>query len=93
MIATDRRTVHANCDHAATKVARAACRRAGRSAWTPIERGDIVKGDAIRVTTEVDQVEGTLLGWGTKRLVVRDAEGAQRIFPTGDITATEAPAI
>jgi hypothetical protein len=93
MNATDTRlTVHANCDHPTTKVARAACRRARNQGWALVTREDVRKGDRVRVTTAGDQVEGTLLGWGAKRLIVRDDTDAQRVFATADVTSVEAPA-
>lgn len=69
--ATRVRTSHDNCDHPKTKAARAACRRARASIWAIVERGDVEKGATVRVHTADDMLEGTLLGWGAKRIVVR----------------------
>jgi hypothetical protein len=89
---TDRRTIHALCDHPATKVARAACRRATRQAWIAVTREDVVKGDTIRITNPGGlPVEGTLLGWGAKRLIVRNTSDERVTFEVGDRLVVEAP--
>lgn len=84
---TDRRTAHADCTHPTTKVARAACRRAKRTVWVPVTRDDVAKGDTIRV----GDVEGTMLGWGAKRVVIRDGEGARHNVAVTDDLVVEAP--
>lgn len=101
MIDTDtapvRTSAHADCTHPKTKVARAACRRARRAPWITVTRGDAlaVKGAAVRVTVTgdefegTDEVEGTLLGWGEKRMIVRDADGDRLTFKTDDVLKVE----
>lgn len=89
---TDRRTAHALCTHDTTKVARAACRRASRQAWVLVTREDVSKGEAVRVTLKGGQpVEGTLLGWGAKRLIVRNAGDERVTFEVTDGLVVEAP--
>lgn len=68
---TARTSTHSTCDHAKTKADRAACRRARTSDWAPASRGDVSKGHTVRVHTAQDMLEGTLLGWGAKLIVVR----------------------
>lgn len=69
-----RLTVHADCDHPSTKAARAACRRArnaGAPTWVDATRESVAKGDTVRVTsTDGRTLEGELLAWGPKRLVL-----------------------
>lgn len=93
---TVRISAHANCDHPRTKVARAACRRARRAGWITIVHGDerIAKGMTVRVTVRGDEIEGsdelegTLLGWGAKRLIVR-ADDERFSFNTADVIRVE----
>lgn len=70
---TVRMSAHALCEHPKTKTARAACRRARRTEWVEIARGHelAVKGATVRVHTDDDMLEGALLGWGAKRMIVR----------------------
>lgn len=69
---TARITAHSNCDHPKTKAARAACRRGRTASWTIIDREAAVKGSHVRVTcVEGEVIEGELIGWGAKRLIVR----------------------
>lgn len=84
-------SAHADCDHPRTKAARAACRRARASAWVAVARGDVAKGDTVRVTSADDQAEGTLLGWGVKRVTLRDADGDRVNFEVTDELVVEAP--
>lgn len=74
--ATPRVSAHATCDHPKTKAARAACRRARRAEWVTVVRGDelAAKGNTLRVFVkgdEPDMLEGVMLGWGDKTLIVR----------------------
>lgn len=71
--AAPRVSAHANCDHPKTKTARAACRRARNSDWVDVARGHELagKGMIVRVHTEDDMLEGVLLGWGAKLIVLR----------------------
>lgn len=71
--ATRTPSAHADCTHPRSKAARAACRRARKSDWAAITRGHelAVKGATVRVHTEADMLEGVLLGWGAKLIVVR----------------------
>lgn len=89
---TVRVSAHADCTHPRSKVARAACRRARRSGWLAVVRGDelAVKGATVRVHTADDMAEGTLLGWGDKRLVLRDADGVRVNFKTDVVLKVEA---
>lgn len=73
-------TAHADCEHPATKTARAACRRArnaGAPRWIGATRESVAKGDTVRVTVDDVTLEGTLVGWGAKRLIV-SVDGGQR---------------
>lgn len=87
---TVRLSAHANCDHPRTKVARAACRRARRAGWIAVVRGDerVAKGITVRVHTADDMLEGELLGWGEKRIVVR-VEGDRINVNTADALKIE----
>jgi hypothetical protein len=71
--AAPRVSAHANCDHPKTKAARAACRRARNSDWIDVTRGHelAAKGSTVRVHTEDDMLEGVLLGWGSKTIILR----------------------
>ena len=93
MTATDTvRTSHADCSHPANKVARAACRRAraaGEPTWVPLARGKSHKGDTVRVTMDDVTVEGTLLGWGTQRLMLRDTNDKHRMFASALVRKVE----
>lgn len=84
-------TAHAECTHPRTKVARAACRRARRSGWTVIARGDVDKGDTVRVTLDGNVTEGVMLGWGEKRLIVRDDDNGRVTFAITEALIVEAP--
>jgi hypothetical protein len=104
-ITTPRVTAHSTCDHPKTKVARAACRRARRAGWVAIVRGDerIRKGLIVRVTTNshvedellgekrtvISHVEGELLGWGEKRIVIRDTDGDRTSFDVPAVLRVE----
>lgn len=103
-ITTPRVTAHSTCDHPKTKVARAACRRARRAGWVAIVRGDerIRKGLIVRVTTADSHVEdellekrtvisheGELLGWGEKRIVIRDTDGDRTSFDVPAVLRVE----
>lgn len=83
-------SAHATCDHPKTKAARAACRRARRSEWVTIVRGHdlAVKGAIVRVHTADDMLEGALLGWGAKRIVVR-VEDSRVTLDTAAVTLVE----
>lgn len=89
--ATVRVSAHADCTHPRSKVARAACRRARRSGWLAIVRGDelAVKGVNVRVHTVDDMLEGKLLGWGEKRMIVRDADDVRVTIKTADVLKVE----
>lgn len=89
---TVRVSAHANCDHPKTKVARAACRRARRADWIAIVRGDerVTKGITVRVHTSDDMLEGELLGWGAKRIVLR-VEGDRVNVNADDALKIEIP--
>lgn len=71
--AAPRVSAHADCDHPKTKAARAACRRARNSDWVDVARGHELagKGATVRVHTDDDMLEGVLLGWGAKLIVLR----------------------
>lgn len=87
---TVRVSAHAECDHPKTKVARAACRRARRAGWIAVVRGDerVTKGHTVRVHTTDDMLEGELLGWGAKRIVLR-VEGDRVNVNTADALKIE----
>lgn len=96
MTATDTvapvRTSHADCAHPANKVARAACRRAraaGEPTWKPLARKDNRKGMTVRVTMDDVTVEGTLLGWGAQRLMLRDTTDKHRMFASALVRKVE----
>lgn len=89
--AAARLSAHAECDHPRTKTARAACRRARRAEWIEVTRLDVVKGDEVRVHTAEDMLEGVLLGWGAKRLVVR-VQDDRVTLETNDVLKVEARA-
>ncbi len=82
-------SAHADCDHPRTKAARAACRRARKSGWVAVVRGDAVKGATLRVHTSDDMPEGTMLGWGAKQLMLR-VEGERVAVKTADVVKVEA---
>lgn len=84
-------SAHADCDHPKTKAARAACRRARRSDWVAVVRGDelAAKGATLRVHVEDDMLEGTMLGWGAKQLMLR-VEGERVAVKTADVIRVEA---
>lgn len=86
--AATRLSAHAECDHPRTKTARAACRRSRRAEWIDVTRLDVEKGDTVRVHTENDMLEGVLLGWGTKRLVVR-VQDERVTLSTSDVLKIE----
>lgn len=88
---TARVSAHADCDHPKTKVARAACRRARRSGWLAVVRGDelAAKGATLRVHTTDDLIEGVLLGWGAKQLMLR-VEGDRVAVKVADVLKVEA---
>jgi type II secretory pathway component PulM len=95
--AATRLSAHAECDHPKTKTARAACRRARRAQWVEVTRIDVDKGDEVRVTVTGDEfegedmLEGVLLGWGSKRLVVR-VDDERITLATSDVIKVEARA-
>lgn len=95
--AAPRLSAHANCDHPKTKTARAACRRARRAEWVEVTRVDVDKGDEVRVYVTGDEfeaedmLEGVLLGWGSKRLVVR-VDDERITLATTDVIKVEARA-
>lgn len=71
-------TAHADCDHPVTKTARAACRRARKGAVTLLTRETAAKGQLVTITRpDAEPVIGTLIGWGDKRIVLRDTEGTR----------------
>lgn len=84
-----RPSAHADCDHPKTKTARAACRRARKSEWIDATRETVAKGDTIRIHTRDDVVEGTLLGWGSQRLIIR-ADDERMTFKTADVLRVQA---
>lgn len=82
---------HTDCDHPHTKVARAACRRARAREWETITRSQLQGrvGFDVKVHTPDGVIEGTLLGWGTRALAVRDANGVRARVSTPAILAVE----
>lgn len=84
-------SAHAMCDHPRTKAARAACRRARRSGWVAVVRGDelAAKGTILRVHTADDMLEGVLLGWGAKQIMLR-VEGERVTVKAADAVQVEA---
>lgn len=93
---TTRLTVHANCDHPATKAARAACRRARTApapVWVDATRESVAKGDTVRVTlTDEAVLEGELIGWGAKRMIVAVTGGQRHQLAADTIAAVQARA-
>lgn len=98
---TTRVSVHANCTHLKTKAARAKCRRLHRGPqWVVIERSSAaaIKGANVRVTLVPDitgeqaQIRAVLLGWGNKRMIVRDTNGDRLTFTLDEVEVVEVPA-
>jgi hypothetical protein len=91
-----RLTVHADCDHPATKAARAACRRARTApapVWVDATRESVAKGDLVRVSLADDVVlEGTLSAWGPKRLVLVVTDGQRHQLAADDVISVQARA-
>jgi endonuclease YncB( thermonuclease family) len=91
-----RLTVHADCDHPATKAARAACRRAKAApapVWVDATRESVAKGDTLRVTlTDGGSLEGELVAWGPKRLVMIHEGGLRHQLATDTIDTAQARA-
>lgn len=93
-------TAHADCDHPATKTARAACRRAraaGGPVWADVTQAEAtrLKGETVRVTMQSDDAErvfeGTLVGWGAKRIIV-SVDGVRHQFSTDALISVQAHA-
>lgn len=85
-----RPSAHAECDHPKTKTARAACRRNRNSIWSPILRENAAKGDNIRVHTGgLGAVEGQMLGWGEKRIIVRLEDDSRKVISIDDVVRVE----
>jgi hypothetical protein len=82
---------HTECSHRNTKVARAACRRKRAREWETINRDQINgrMGFDVRVHTVNGVVEGSLLGWGSRAMAVRDAADVRVRITTPQILAVE----